>query len=269
MHENPLSKGKVILLFQPAEETGQGAKAMLEDPKLDEIKPDYVFALHNLPGLPLHQILWAKGQFTPTVQSLAVTLQGKSAHASEPENGINPALAIAEILQAFQELEVTSTEDEAFTLITPVHVNMGQKDYGISAGYGELHFTMRCRTTKRMDFVVKECYALLQKACAEHQLSYDTGWFDYFPSVQNDDDCNNYLMEAAKEEHLELLESSTGCKFGEDFGYFTQQFPGAMFGLGAGLESPALHHDNYDFPDELIGTGVRLFRRILTKFLND
>lgn len=269
LHENPLPKGKVILLFQPAEETGQGAKAMLEDPKFEAIKPDYVFALHNLPGLPLHQILWAKGQFTPTVQSLAIKLNGKSAHASEPENGINPTMAIAEIIQAFQQLEVTNTGDENFTLITPVHVNMGQKDYGISAGFGELHFTMRCRTATRMDFVVQECYTTLQKVCATHRLSHDTGWFDYFPSVQNDNYCNNILIKSAETEQLEMKQSANGCKFGEDFGFFTQQFPGVMFGLGAGLETPALHHDDYDFPDELITTGVRLFRRILTNLLID
>ncbi len=262
IHQNQPESGTLILLFQPAEETGRGAKAMLEDPKFKEVQPDFVFSLHNLPGMPMHQILWTRGQFTPTVHSVAITLKGKSCHASEPENGINPATAIAEIVQGFKALEIPDNTRDDFTLLTPIHITMGQKDYGISAGAGELHYTLRCRSTEQMDRVVKNCYAFLEKTCATYQLSYDTDWFDYFPSVKNDDFCNDCLLTAIKSKELESIESITGCKFGEDFGFFTQQYPGTMFGLGAGLETPALHHDDYDFPDELIATGVGLFRSI-------
>jgi amidohydrolase len=260
--------GKVVLLFQPAEENGQGAKAVLEDPRFHEIKPEYVFALHNLPGLPMHSIYQVKGQFTPTVQSLAIKLGGKTAHAAEPENGINPALAISELIQAFKKLEIPNPNDLDFKLITPIHISMGQKDYGLSAGKGELHFTIRCWSVEKMNNLVSECYAQLEKICNSHHLTYETDWFDYFPTVMNSDFCNQYISEAAKKMNLSIIHPTHGCKFGEDFGFFTQHYSGAMFGLGAGKKTSALHHDDYDFPDELIETGVDMFWGILKEMLD-
>ena len=146
--------GTVILLFQPAEETGKGAETVVDNPHFARFQPDYVFALHNIPGYPLHQLLWQPRQFSATVQSIAISLFGKESHAAEPENGINPAPAIAELIQAFGQLVQPDTLHPDFTLITPVHILMGQKQYGISAGYGELHLTLRTWGTDRMDQIV-------------------------------------------------------------------------------------------------------------------
>ena len=260
--------GRVVLLFQPAEENGQGAKAVLEDSKFQEIEPDYVFALHNLPGLPMHSIYHVKGQFTPTVQSLAIKLEGKTSHAAEPENGINPALAISELIQDFKELEVPNPDEKDFTLITPVHILMGQKDYGISAGSGELHFTMRCWSVQKMEELVSKSYDLLDKVCGTYNLKYETEWFDYFPTVKNDDYCNELILKASKRLDLQIITPNHGCKFGEDFGFISQKYKGAMFALGAGEDTPSLHNDDYDFPDELIEAGRDVFWEIINQILD-
>ena len=97
LHENPLEKGTVMLLFQPAEEDGSGAQAVMFDAKFKDFQPDYAFALHNLPGFPLHQIIIKENAFTCAVNSIAIELYGKTSHAGEPENGINPAIALSEI----------------------------------------------------------------------------------------------------------------------------------------------------------------------------
>ena len=93
LQQQTFAAGSVILLFQTAEETGKGAKSMLDDVKMEGIQPDYVFALHNIPGLPLHEIAVVAGQFSATVQSVAFQLYGQQSHAAEPENGKNPAWA--------------------------------------------------------------------------------------------------------------------------------------------------------------------------------
>lgn len=264
--------GRVVLLFQPAEEIGQGAKAVLEDPRLDDprfaqFRPDYVFALHNIPGYPMHEVLWVPGQFSPTVQSMAIKLFGKESHASEPENGINPSLAVAELVTTFNQYVVADPARPDFALITPVHLLVGSRDYGISAGYGEAHFTLRCWQTEGMNTLVMNLERELADICTRHKLRSETNWFDYFPTTVNDAFCNEQLIRSAAKAGLSVRQQSTPFKFGEDFGWFTQAFPGAMFGLGAGEQTTALHNPDYDFPDELIETGVQIFSGIVEGIL--
>lgn len=272
-----LETGQVILLFQPAEETGRGAKSVLEDPRFADLHPDYVFSLHNIPGYPMHEVVWVSGQFSPTVQSMAIALYGKESHASEPENGTNPSLAVAELVTTFNRYVVADPARADFALITPVHLVVGQREYGISAGYGEAHFTLRCWQTEGMDALVKVLERELADICARHQLRSKTNWFDYFPTTVNDANCNKLVVQAATKAGLSVRQRPTPFKFGEDFGWFTQAFPGvstlsvstrgAMFGLGAGEQTPALHNPDYDFPDELIETGVRMFSGIIEELL--
>jgi len=137
-------KGSVHLLFQPAEENGEGANAMLADERFSAISPDLVFAFHNLPGYPLGAAVVRDGIFTAAVNSIIIHLHGKTAHAAEPEHGINPALAVAEILQQSLALDNNVPEDVDMRVVTPVHVHLGDLSYGISAGEASVHLTVRC-----------------------------------------------------------------------------------------------------------------------------
>ena len=92
-------KGKVIIHFQPAEETGEGAKAVLGDKKFSSLNPDYVFALHNLPGFPENTVIIKSGIFASASKGMIIKLRGKTSHASEPEKGISPVSAAASIMQ--------------------------------------------------------------------------------------------------------------------------------------------------------------------------
>ena len=111
---------------------------------------------------------------------------------------------------------------------------------------------------------MNECLAII---CDLHGLRYETEWFDYFPATLNDSYCNELVVRAATDNGLTIVQQPTPFKFGEDFGWFAQRYPGAMFGLGAGEQTPALHNPNYDFPDELIATGVNLFRCIAERLM--
>lgn len=264
-----LKKGSVVLLFQSAEETGQGAQEVLKSPLFAKIAPDYVFSLHNLPGNPMHEIRVIDGQFSTTVQSVAIKLMGKQSHAAEPENGRNPALAIAEILQGATSLELNDPRHKNFGLVTPVYVEVGKKEYGISAGYGEVHFTLRCWRPEYMKGLTEKLKVIVRKIAHKYYLKKDLDWFDYFPAVINDPYCNDVLEEAVGKSGGVLKKVAQGCKFGEDFGWFTQKYKGSMFGLGAGEKTPALHNDEYDFPDEIIETGLETFKHIILELLAD
>jgi amidohydrolase len=267
LHGRPFRKGRVVLLFQPAEENGQGARAVLEDAKFQAIQADYVFALHNIPGYPLHQIIQLEQQFSATVISVAIRLRGLQSHAAEPEHGRNPAWAMAEITRRLQDWIVADPTAAGFTLITPVYTRMGQPDYGISAGSGELHFTLRCWESERMDQLVRNLEELVARVGQEHALSTELEYFDYFPAGPNDETANRYLSAAARAAGLPLVSKKVPFKFGEDFGWLAQKWKGAMFGLGAGTDTPALHNPHYDFPEALISSGIGIFQAIIREVL--
>lgn len=267
LKEQPFKEGKIILLFQPAEETGKGAFSVLNDFRFKDLSPDYVFAFHNIPGEPLHRVIVAETNFSTTVQSLAIGLTGAKSHASEPEKGNNPALAMAEIIQEFELLNQSDISIPDFAILTPVYTTMGTKDYGISAGDGELHYTVRTASDENMDKLKAHMINILQKVTKQHSLQYTTNWFDYFPATVNNELCNSIIKAAAKANNFPLQIQRYAFKFGEDFGWFSHHHKAAMFGIGAGVDCPALHKDNYDFPDEIIGSGLKMFGEIITQIL--
>ncbi len=262
-----LENVRIVLLFQPAEETGEGAPGILADENFEQIIPDYIFALHNLPGFPMHQIVTTGSEFTSTVQSVSIVLHGKESHAAEPENGLNPALAIAELIQQYNDIVVNDVRDDNFALITPVYGSLGSKDYGVSPADGELHLTIRTRAPQQMDELMNKIESIAAKVADKHKLSKELLWFDYFAATKNDAFCNTIIKESATENKLDSSSQDYPFKFGEDFGVFTQRYPGAMFGLGSGEETPALHNPDYDFPDEIIETGISMFKEIILKTL--
>jgi len=268
LHENPLEKGTVMLLFQPAEEDGSGAKAVMADSKFKNIQPDFAFALHNLPGFPLHQIIVKENAFTCAVNSIIIQLEGKTSHAGEPENGINPALAIAEIIQVFNSKIQAVLSAENYCLITPIHINMGEKAYGISAGYGEVHFTVRSDSNAFMQKTENDLENIVSKIAEKYNLKVNMQWTEKFQANENNKEAVNYIRKLAAKLELSVLEKELPFTFGEDFGLIIQHFKGAMFGLGSGESTPSLHNPDYDFPDEIMQTGVSLFYQITKEILD-
>lgn len=253
---------RVILLFQHAEEIGEGAMAVVQDPVFQDLHPDYVVALHNVPGYPLRQVVVKKDSFTPSVVSIAITLNGKTAHAAEPEMGINPAMAVARIVQAADELQVNE-QTERMQLLTPVQIELGEEAYGTSAGNACVKYTLRAWTDAGLKQLKEAFTTRIAQICMEEQLGHTIQWVQPFSANQNDAGLVDVVRSAAGELGLEVHEKEMPFKWGEDFGLFTQRYTGVLFGLGSGEDTPALHNPDYNFPDELIETGVQLFFTII------
>ena len=109
--------------------------------------------------------------------------------------------------------------------------------------------------------------SLIKDLCAEGSLSFDLNWFEYFPSAENDDELNDIIEEVAHFNNYNIQFEKHPFKFGEDFGWYSMGRRVAMFGLGAGEKTPALHHADYDFQDEIIETGIKMFASIISKIL--
>lgn len=266
--QKKLARGKVILLFQPSEENGKGAAKVMKNEFFKTLQPDFVFALHNLPNFPKNQIVVKENAFTCAVVSLKIMLQGKTAHAGEPENGINPAVAMAEIIQQFHTLNQPNLQQNDFTLVTPIFSSMGKKAYGVSAGNAEVHFTIRCKNNAGIKELQKILVEKINAVSKLHQLKSSVKWIEPFYANENNPAAVQLIADATKKLGYNLLKKEIPFRWGEDFGLFTAHYAGALFGLGAGLETPDLHNPDYDFPDEIIATGIKVFYQIC-KDLND
>lgn len=267
LSETEIRSGDVYILFQPGEEDGEGAKTVLKDPVFKDLHLDYVFALHNLPGYPLGQVLLREENFTANVQSLIVKLEGKTSHAGEPEKGINPASTIAAIIQHCEEITLNDVQSPEFFLITPIHINMGEVAYGISAGEGEVHLTIRSWSRELLEEKCAELEEFIKDKAKQNGLKSDTSWTQVFYANMNDHEAVDMIRIAAKKSNLPVREMENPFKWGEDFGLFTQKYHGAMFGIGAGEDTPALHNPDYDYPDDLTPLAIRQFSNILDQIL--
>lgn len=266
--KNKPKKGRVILLYQPAEETGEGAQKILDDEKFKPLAPDYIFALHNLPGYKQGQIVVKNGIFASASKGLIIKLKGYPSHASHPEGGRNPALAAAQIIQSFLAIPQMHTELHRAALITPIHIRVGQPAFGTSAGEGEVMFTLRAHHDEEMAILEERAKAVAEGIAQSQDLKISMEWTEEFEAVKNHETGVEMIRNAAKELNLDTLEAETPFPWSEDFGVFTAPYNGAMFGLGSGENHPQLHNEDYDFPDEIIPQGINMFANIINQILN-
>ncbi|MFT7114676.1 MAG: amidohydrolase [Candidatus Azotimanducaceae bacterium] len=268
LSEQPIASGEVLLLFQPAEENGRGAQAVLNSTNFKNLDLDYAFALHNLPGFPNHEIVVKNNAFTANVKSIVLKMEGKTAHAAEPQNGINPSLAISEMFEFANRMSLNNPEDKNFFLITPVYNKLGsEKAFGVSAGSAEMHFTIRSWSAELMENKRAAIIRFTDEICKKHQLTYSLTWTEEFYANMNNSEAVDLIRKASNQLQLHTTEKESPFTWGEDFGLFTQKYKGAMFGLGSGTNTPALHNPDYDYPDHITVTGIQMFHSIIQQIL--
>ena len=260
------TRGRVVLLFQPAEEDGSGAAAVLADEKFAALKPDYSFSLHNRPGLALGRVWLKDGIINCASRGLKITLTGRTAHASMPETGISPVPAAASLMPALTALSRGSTEAGDLVLATVTHASIGEPAFGIAPGRAEIWVTLRTVTDGEMDALVGAAEALARDAAAVGGLQCAFEYHDVFVHSENHPEAAGLLRAAMDAEGISHDEGDT-MRGSEDFGRFATVSRSAMFFLGAGETVPNLHNPNYDFPDDLIPIGARIFMRVARDIL--
>jgi len=264
LHKNPPKRGKVILMYQPEEETGTGALKMLNDKKFRQLAPDFVFALHNLPNIPLGEIRCRDDVFAAASVGMIIRLKGNTSHAAQPEKGKSPAAAMAEIIQMLETL-VKQSDLSDFALITPVFARLGEKAFGTTPGYAEVMATIRSYRNPDLDKLKHNAKQNAENIATKHGLKVDFEWVEEFSASINQSEAVAMIKNAGHENNLKYHHMAEPNRWSEDFGYFLDEYPGAIFGLGAGVDMPELHNPDYDFPEGLIPHGVHIFQSIINQ----
>ncbi|MER8474287.1 amidohydrolase, partial [Mesorhizobium sp. M1328] len=261
------ARGRVVLMFQPAEETGNGAAGVVADPRFSEIAPDLAFSLHNLPGVPFGEVRIKPGVVNCASRGMRILLEGKTAHSSMPETGVSPMLAVSQLMPALPALGRGTFADDDFSMVTVTHALMGEAVFGIAPGNAKVWATLRTRRDECMADLCAAAEALVEKIAGEHRLSARYDYHEIFVASVNAPDAVEHLQRALDEEGVPRTEEALPMRASEDFGLFGHSAASAMFFLGAGEPYPALHNPDYDFPDDLIPIGSRIFMRTARNLL--
>ncbi|NBJ10076.1 amidohydrolase [Microvirga arsenatis] len=260
-------RGRVVLMFQPAEEDGSGAAAVIADPRFREIAPDFAFALHNLPGMPFGKVALAEGPVNCASRGMRIVLTGKTAHASMPEFGISPVDVVAQLMPALTGLGKGGPLEEGFSMVTVTHAKIGEAAFGVAPGHAEIWATLRTLTDAGMEDLCASAEQLVLSAARQKGLGVEISYDDIFQHCENAPEAVAHLRRALEEEGVPYDRGQLPIRASEDFGRFGHRAPAAMFFLGAGENHPSLHNPDYDFPDDLIAIGARVFIRTLRNLL--
>lgn len=250
----------VVLIFQPEEETGKGAKKIVRSGLLQRYGVDYVYGLHNIPGYPKGAVLLNKGTFAAASCGVLYRLIGRQTHASTPEKGLNPGKAIARIIEKMDGLNNYSAS--SLRLSTLICCRIGEEAYGTSAGSGEVMFTLRTSSNDMMTELFSAADSIVLEESGKAGLELEKQVKEPFRATENTPSVVEQLNTIfATKNNVVMLDKC--FRWSEDFAEYLKEFPGAFFGLGSGENQPELHHPNYDFPDDIIELGAECFFKIL------
>lgn len=260
------ARGRAVLLFQPAEEDGAGAARVIADPRFAAMTPDYAFAIHNYPGLPLGHARLAPGVMHCASRGMRLHLHGRTAHAAQPETGLSPALTLATLIPALTALSAgDDAADPGFRRATITHACLGTPAFGVAPGEAELWVTLRSHDDAGMAALVTAAEALRKAQAGDLRIALS--WHDIFAATANDPEATALAQAALDALGLTQDSKELPMRASEDFGRFGQAgAKAAMILLGAG-QIAALHNPDYDFPDALIAPGVALLDRITRDLL--
>lgn len=248
----------VYLIFQYGEEIGAGGDEcsnLLIEKNISE-----VYACHNWSGFPKGKILVKTDTTHMASQGLTITFEGKSAHASQPEDGVNPSAAIAEMaLYIEKDLRTWCSERTSFAMVTIVGMGAGGKNYGIAASEGYLAVTLRTEREQELSQLRTRLLEKAEELGHKYGLKVSYEEADYFPATMNDNHAVEKVLRAAENIGTENGMLEQAIRSSEDFGYYLQKASGAMFYVGNGEDYAEIHTREYDFPDDNLAVIIHMF----------
>lgn len=247
----------ILLIFQPAEETGEGAQKMMG--VLDEYNVSEIYGAHNLPGYEFGNVYTSFDTFACASCGMIFEIIGKPAHAANPGSGISPVKAVCELFKAIDESQHSDRFDEG-TFGTLIGCNIGQKAFGTAAEKAEVWVTVRSRTDRDFRRIKEYLERVVKTQCEGEGLSYTLEYKDEFPATVNSADCAKKIIDKCGGKLLD-----EPMRWSEDFGHFlihNEKVSGAFFGVGAG-NCPDLHTMDYEYPDELFKHQIDAFIKLI------
>ena len=259
---DPDFKGTVHFIFQPAEENVGGAKLMIEDRLFERFPCDMVFALHNMPGMPVGTFTSCDGPIAASIDVATITVTGKGGHGAQPEKTVDPIVIGAQIVSAFQTVVSRNLGPFVPAVVTVGAFHSGSAS-NIIPDRATLEMSLRATTKKdrklMIDRLVELATCIAEGFGGSAQFEWQTG----YPATINDSKAVAIAQKAAKNvanpDNFKWLENP--LMGSEDFSFMLQLVPGALMLIGNGDSHP-LHTAEYDFNDAVLPLGVQYFSNL-------
>lgn len=265
--------GTTYLIFQPAEESGGGAREMIKDGLLERFPMQAVFGVHNWPGLPVGQFAVSPGPVFASSNNFKIVIRGKGTHAAMPQGGIDPVPVACQVVQAFQTI-VSRNKHPLDTGVISVSVIHAGEAINVISDTCELRGTVRTFQIAVLEMIEHRMRELSEGICRAFGATCDFHFERYYPATVNhqseSDLVRRVLVEMVGDANVRPCQPTMGA---EDFSFYLLERPGCYFLVGAGdgehrleghdREAYTLHSPGYDFNDELISIGGSVWARLV------
>jgi amidohydrolase len=258
--------GDAVVIFQPAEEGGAGAAAMIKDGLLDRFPIDQVYGMHNGPGIPVGSFAIRSGPIMAATDAIDIQIEGLGGHAARPHICIDSVLAGAQLITALQSIVSRSVDPLESAVISICEFHAGHAR-NVIPQTAELKGTVRTLTAEMRKLIekrVREVVAgVAQMTGTKIDLKYERG----YPVVVNHASQTDFATQVAKEIAGDANVREMAPMMGaEDFAYMLEQRPGAFIFCGNG-DSAGLHHPAYNFNDDAIVFGTSYWVKLVENTL--
>ena len=260
--------GTVRFVFQPAEEWGKGALAMLGDGLMQRFPFDEIYGLHNMPGYPVGQFLVRAGAFMSAEDNFEITLRGVGGHASRPHVGAEALVAACALVTNLQTI-ISRRLDPTATAVLSVTEILTDGARNVLPGLARILGDVRTFDAEISAAIERQMRIIAAGVARAYNLSVDVAYSREFAPLINNADCVNEALAAAREAlgGDNVVEAKAPITASEDFAQYLTRAPGCFAFLGAGLDRPPLHNPTSDFNDAILPDGVRFFEAIVRRRL--
>jgi amidohydrolase len=254
--------GTAVVIFQPAEEGGAGARAMLRDGLLERFGIEEVYGMHNFPGVPVGEFGMRSGPTMASTDTITIHLEGKGAHAAWPHLGVDTVLVGAQIVSQLQSI-VARNVDPLDAAVISICVFQAGDAVNVIPQRARLGGTVRSLTPQVRELLQKRVREVVEGTARLHGAKADLIYAPGYPVLVNDEGRTAFAAAVAGEiAGDDKVDRNMAPLMGaEDFAYMLQERPGAFIYLGNG-DSAGLHHPAYDFNDEAIPVGTSYWVRL-------
>lgn len=265
LSSDPAFDGTVVFVFQPNEEHGLGAKAMIGEGILEKFPTEEIYAIHNLPGAPVGQVSTRSGLICSSESLFEIEVHGQGGHASMPQVGRDAITIGAEIVQALQTIVARKLPPSAGAVVSVTEfVTDGQRN--VLPGQATLKGDVRTRSPEDRESVEMFMRQISEGVAAAHGVTVDVSFRTEFIETINAPEPVEAVVRTARSLELEVIGNREPMSFSEDFAHFSAAVPGCFLLLGngeSGGNGQPLHSDDYDFNDDLLPIGVEFWTHLV------
>ena len=255
--------GTAIVIFQPAEEGGNGAQAMCRDGLMDRFGIQEVYAMHNVPGLPTGQFAIRSGPLLAAADEFDIQLEGRGGHAAKPHETVDTTVMLSQVIVALQTIVSRNANPILQAVLSVTSVETSSKAFNVIPQSAQVRGTVRTHSNEMRDLIEQRLNEVAQGIAGTFGGTATVNYTRGVPVTINAEEQTGYATAAAVSVGGSCGEAPM-VMGGEDFSFMLEERPGAFIVLGNG-DSAGLHHPGYNFNDEIIPMGCSWFAEMVER----